>query len=172
MTQRCYYIFYYRNQFYAYTDNKKDARDFLESRKCAYEKQYFSMEDIRQLEADHCDKMIIRYDFELSDHTWARKVPVTKQEKLSFEHLAYQTAMVDIFIYANIPPKLFSKSYQEALDIVGYSSASDTMNSSETDTDICSVSFEPNYTRTFLYLYGDTLKGGRSEIWLSFACSG
>lgn len=167
-----YHLFYAGDQFYAYTTDIKLARDFYSERYFRYELLNLSRKDAYQLESDYADSQIIRYDFELSDGTMAYRVPVTKRERLTFEHIAIQTAAVDIYLAAKIPSELFTKKYRDALNVIGYTSAN---NEVRTETDVSNfnhVEFEPNFTKTFLWLYGDTLKGGNDEVWLSFASFG
>ena len=98
--------------------------------------------------------------------------PNTKKEQLEVEHLAIQTANVDIYLYAEIPPDIFTDEYRKALRLEGYEGAYREVMRDESISETNPVYFKPNYARTFLLLYGETLRGGSSELWLSFASSG
>ena len=167
-----YYFFYYHGDFIGYTDNRKLAMKFENMRKVYYELHYLTSNEIYQLESEYSSYQIISYDFELSDGSWSRKIPITKKERLEVQHLAIQTADVDIYLYAEIPPELFTEPYRKALRLEGYEGAYREVIRDESDTDGEPVYFKPNYARTFLLLYGHTLRGGNSELWLSFASSG
>ena len=160
-----YYFIYdkKRVELYAYTDDKRILKDFIENRNmnlfyvktCEMEKN-----DIQLLfKDDHNWCLLINYKFTYKNHEFY--MPITTMERQTIENRGSQYALIDVYLAAStVPPKIFQKEIKEKLNIIGYIPASLYF-----DNEDNGANFSPDYFSCFLEFFGDTINtfGGDND---------
>lgn len=151
------YILFFKKdtkELYAYTDNKKMAKNFKKFRveSIFFEKEvYLDPDSIQELYEECRSCWIISYIFT----PYNIELPITEMEKLQMEHHAIQS-IIELPLKM-VPPEIFTEEVRNILASVGYDFIYNYYrinNKLGALTDI----IQPNYFLYFLHLFGDTMK--------------
>lgn len=155
-----YYLFYLKSsgKIYAYTDNKTYAEIFSSMRDeklFFYKKEKLTSDEIKDLEEEASEKMMILYEFPLKD----KKItfPITKHEKMNVEHFVLQAISVDMYLIAElIDPNIFQENVRDALNTLEWGSCYNTFHRVKCELENDRI--KPDFLQCFLRLFGETMK--------------
>lgn len=163
-----YWIYYYKktNELYAYTDNKKFAKEFERVRdmdKFEIISEEIDKEMINQLAREYQNKYLKKYPIKIYDKKnlkWMdSELLVTVEESIGIQNIAIQQMQETLYKHCWDDPYIFKKKIYDALEVLGYNKIYYTYIMAQTgmyeDTDLNITSDELGI---FIRYYGKTLK--------------
>ena len=160
-----YWLYYYKKDktLYAYTDDKKIAKEFEEERdmtQYSKRKEDITREDVNYLAMYYQNEILkikegVTKEHGIGSNTVPFHIVLTVYEDIMVTH--YLTGIVEqkIPLCCWIPPVIFTKKYRCIMDAIGYTSKWLQI---EYGDKIKVIQEKADYLSAFIQLYGDTMR--------------
>lgn len=123
MSNYKYFIYYLDNDIYAYTDNKKIAKEFDKYRDMKKIKKVIkkiSKEDVNELAIDYKLQRLTNYEFIDTVSKSNLIIPVTELEKITIINQSVNIREKEIYSYCWFPHSVFKSDIRESLISLKY----------------------------------------------------
>lgn len=159
-----YWLYYYNNEIYAYTDNKKYAKKFEEIRdmnKLKKVKKKISKEELNYLADAYQDRFLKTEIFKVYDKYnmkyYDMEIILSTVESITVSNYKVRLSTIDLFNNCAISPKYFGEDIVKALKCLGYQDLH-LMYEGHDELANQSTIPKPDSLGIFLYYYGWSIK--------------
>ena len=167
-----YWLYYYDDELYAYTDNKSYAKSFERDRdmnKFIKRKKEITREDVNMLAREEQDKYLLSNKIDIYNKekmTWFEaEFVMTQMERTTINNIAVQVMNEDLYKYCWNTPFIFNNKIIKALELLQYNTLHRQLTystrSGEYPAEFCDeiIHIKPDMLGIFLHYFGKTMKG-------------
>lgn len=122
-----YWLYYYNNDIYAYTDNKKYAKKFEEIRdlnKLKKVKKRLTREEVNYLADAYQDRYLKTENFKVYDkynmQYYEMEIILSTVESITVSNNKVRLSTVDLYNECTVSPRYFTDDIVKALKCIGY----------------------------------------------------
>ena len=163
-----YWIYYLKetDYLYAYTDNKKYAKEFEKFRdmdKFIKLTREISSDIVNELAKEHQEKYLKKSKIDIYDKKtmkWFKShLILTMEEELTINNTAIQILYDTLYRYCWDNPYVFNKKIIKALDTLEYTKIYNQINQDSENSDIDQeIKIKPDQLGIFIHCYGKTIR--------------